>query len=185
MESKKMTKSDRIREALALNPDWNNHEIASLTGATATLVSVVRNNEKRKKLGLATRNELRRKKLKRVGKQRKGIDKKKLAEINKALEQNATVVELNTVEAFFKDAIVDNPPHYTVGGISTYDFIKAKQLSYELGNVVKYVSRADFKGDPLRDLQKARWYLNAAIRQLGEGVWEKDNEAIKQEERRV
>lgn len=145
--SKSMTKSSRIREALALNPDWNNHEIASLTGATATLVSVVRNTEKRKKLGLTARQKLKRKKAKKVA---KGIDKKKLAEINKDLQQKVN--------------LVDNPPHYTVGGVSTYDFIVAKKLSYELGSVVKYVSRADYKGNKLQDLQKALWYLNAAIK---------------------
>ena len=28
------------------------------------------------------------------------------------------------------------------------------------GNVLKYVSRYKFKGEPLEDLQKAQWYLN-------------------------
>ena len=60
---------------------------------------------------------------------------------------------------------VNHPAHYTAGGIEVYDFIKAKKLSYELGNVVKYVSRAEYKGNKLQDLQKARWYLDAAIKQ--------------------
>lgn len=59
---------------------------------------------------------------------------------------------------------VNNPAHYTVGGISTYDFIRAKDLSYDLGNVVKYVSRAKHKGNTLEDLKKAQWYLAAAIK---------------------
>ena len=46
-----------------------------------------------------------------------------------------------------------------------YDFIKAKKLSYELGNVVKYVSRAEYKANKVEDLRKARWYLDAAIKQ--------------------
>jgi transposase len=58
---------------------------------------------------------------------------------------------------------VNSPPHYTKGGIEVYDFIKAKGLSYELGNVVKYVSRAGHKGNKLEDLKKAQWYLSAAI----------------------
>lgn len=62
-----------------------------------------------------------------------------------------------------KTDMVNHPPHYTVGGIETIDFIEAKQLSYHLGNVVKYVVRAGHKGDPLQDLQKARWYLERAI----------------------
>ena len=178
-QSKPAFKSDRIRELIAAHPEWNNVTVAKEADTNTTLVSVVRNNLKRKALGLPSYKKRKRKKLKRVGKQREGIDKKKLEEVNKDLEQKvANVKEMErTTEAFFRDALVDNPAHYTVGGISTYEFIKAKRLSYELGNVVKYVSRADYKGDPLRDLQKARWYLNAAIRQLGEGIWEKDDES--------
>jgi len=60
--------------------------------------------------------------------------------------------------------MVNHPPHYKVGGIEVIDFIEAKQLGYNLGNVVKYVSRADEKGtDAIQDLQKARWYLERAI----------------------
>ena len=62
-----------------------------------------------------------------------------------------------------KEDIVNHPPHYTVGGIEVIDFIEAKGLGYNLGNVVKYVSRAGSKDDALQDLQKARWYLNREI----------------------
>jgi hypothetical protein len=65
---------------------------------------------------------------------------------------------------FFENEMVNSPSHYTVGGIETYDFIKAKCLSYELGNVVKYVARAEWKANKLEDLRKARWYLDAAIK---------------------
>jgi len=68
-------------------------------------------------------------------------------------------------DKFFEDNAVNHPAHYTAGGIEVYDFIKAKKLSYELGNVVKYVSRAEYKANKLQDLQKARWYLDAAIKQ--------------------
>lgn len=54
---------------------------------------------------------------------------------------------------------VNNPAHYKVGGIETIDFIEAKNLGYNLGNVVKYVTRADHKGNKLEDLRKAQWYL--------------------------
>jgi hypothetical protein len=59
---------------------------------------------------------------------------------------------------------VNQPAHYTDGGIETIDFIEAKQLGYNLGNVIKYVSRAGKKGDRLQDLQKAQWYLTREIR---------------------
>jgi hypothetical protein len=58
---------------------------------------------------------------------------------------------------------VNHPWHYKVGGIETIDFIEAKSLGYNLGNVVKYITRSDHKGDRLQDLQKAQWYLNREI----------------------
>jgi hypothetical protein len=58
---------------------------------------------------------------------------------------------------------VNHPAHYKTGGIETIDFIEAKELSYHLGNVVKYVTRADHKGNKLEDLRKAQWYLTRAI----------------------
>ena len=38
-----------------------------------------------------------------------------------------------------------------------------KGLGYNLGNVVKYITRADHKGNTMEDLLKARWYLNREI----------------------
>jgi len=58
---------------------------------------------------------------------------------------------------------VNHPWHYKVGGIETIDFIEGKNLGYNLGNAVKYISRADHKGNRLQDLQKAQWYLNREI----------------------
>ena len=64
------------------------------------------------------------------------------------------------------DDMVNSPPHYTTGGIETIDFIEAKELNYHLGNVVKYVTRSGHKGDKLKDLEKAQWYLNREIDNL-------------------
>ena len=60
---------------------------------------------------------------------------------------------------------VNNPDHYTDGGIETIDYIEAKGLGYHLGNAVKYISRAGKKGtnQGLEDLRKAQWYLARAI----------------------
>ena len=60
---------------------------------------------------------------------------------------------------------VNHPAHYKIGGIETIDFIEAKGLTYHLGNAVKYISRADHKGNRLQDLQKAKWYIDRAIAQ--------------------
>lgn len=61
---------------------------------------------------------------------------------------------------------VNHPSHYKVGGIETIDFIEAKSLNYNLGNVVKYITRADHKSNKIEDLKKAQWYLNREVSNL-------------------
>lgn len=67
---------------------------------------------------------------------------------------------------------VDHPSHYHAqSGVEVIDAIEAWELSFSLGNVVKYISRAGHK-DPSRrmeDLLKARWYLEREIERLGGG----------------
>lgn len=63
--------------------------------------------------------------------------------------------------------LVNNPPHYTTGGIDFLDFAEAKGLTENayLFNVVKYVTRAGKKAgaDPIEDLKKAEFYLKREI----------------------
>jgi succinate dehydrogenase/fumarate reductase flavoprotein subunit len=61
---------------------------------------------------------------------------------------------------------VNHPAHYTAGGIETIDFIEAKRLGYNLGNVVKYITRSGHKGNQLEDLRKAQWYLTREINSM-------------------
>jgi hypothetical protein len=68
--------------------------------------------------------------------------------------------------ALYAEDKVNHPSHYKIGGIETIDFIEAKNLGYNLGNVVKYITRADHKGNKLEDLKKAQWYLNRAVTTL-------------------
>jgi hypothetical protein len=61
--------------------------------------------------------------------------------------------------------LVNSPAHYTYGGIETIDFIRAKLTNEEFtgylkGNVIKYLTRADLKGNPAQDLAKAKWYMD-------------------------
>lgn len=63
--------------------------------------------------------------------------------------------------------MVNNPPHYTDGGIEAIDYIEAKLgpdgfRSYCVGNALKYISRAGKKGSAKEDLSKAIWYLRRA-----------------------
>jgi hypothetical protein len=62
--------------------------------------------------------------------------------------------------------MVDHPDHYKVGGIETIDFIDAKNLNYNMGNAVKYLSRAEHKGNKKLDLQKALWYIKRELSKL-------------------
>lgn len=60
---------------------------------------------------------------------------------------------------------VDHPAHYG-GAYNPYEAIKVIEawgLGFNLGNTVKYISRADVKGAPLVDLRKAAWYLQREI----------------------
>jgi hypothetical protein len=95
----------------------------------------------------------------------------KLASVStskKSVFQKPSTLAPNTVASMvlFADDKVNSPSHYKVGGIETIDFIEAKRLDYHLGNVVKYISRADHKDDKLENLKKAQWYLNRAIANL-------------------
>lgn len=81
-----------------------------------------------------------------------------------AVEQNFKQLQPTTSEKPLVDN-VNHPAHYKAGGIETIDFIEAKKLNYNLGNVVKYITRSDLKGNRKEDLQKALWYLK---RELGE-----------------
>lgn len=65
-----------------------------------------------------------------------------------------------------KEDVINHPSHYTRGKIEVIDFIEDQQLPYHLGNVIKYVARAGYKGDKLEDLKKARWYLDRYINEV-------------------
>ena len=59
---------------------------------------------------------------------------------------------------------INSPSHYAEGRqYEPIDVIYDWELGYNLGNVVKYVSRAGRKLNLLEDLKKARFYLNKEI----------------------
>ena len=52
-------------------------------------------------------------------------------------------------------------------GLEAIDYIEAFNLNFNLGNVVKYITRAGKKTDrPIEDLQKARWYIEREIERI-------------------
>lgn len=63
---------------------------------------------------------------------------------------------------------VNHPPHYNYGKIEVIDYIEDKNLNFNLGNAVKYISRAGKKdkSKEVEDLQKAVFYINREIDRL-------------------
>lgn len=58
---------------------------------------------------------------------------------------------------------VDHPRHYNAhpSGVEAIDVVET--MGFNIGNAMKYLWRADEKGAPIQDLQKAAWYINREI----------------------
>lgn len=52
------------------------------------------------------------------------------------------------------------PDHYKQGAILVEPIVVCSRMSFCLGNFVKYVCRAPYKGTKLEDYKKALWYIN-------------------------
>ena len=63
-------------------------------------------------------------------------------------------------------SLINHPSHYNQGEIEPIDVIEDWGLNFNLGSVIKYISRAPYKGRQLEDLQKAAWYLKREIERL-------------------
>lgn len=75
---------------------------------------------------------------------------------------------------------VNHPSHYAEG--RKYEPIKVINdwdLDFNLGNTVKYISRAGRKGDKLEDLEKALFYLKEAINNEKELISKETEPAFK------
>jgi hypothetical protein len=59
---------------------------------------------------------------------------------------------------------IDHPSHYSRWKMEPVEFIAINDLPWWLANVIKYTMRYDAK-DGLKDLYKARSYLDMKIRQ--------------------
>lgn len=58
---------------------------------------------------------------------------------------------------------VNHPKHYKShpSGIEVIQI--TEHMNFCLGNAVKYILRADHKGNAIEDLEKAAWYINREI----------------------
>ena len=91
------------------------------------------------------------------------VPKQKEEDVEQTIVEEVTQIITETK----KEDVINHPSHYTRGKIEVIDFIEDQQLPYHLGNVIKYIARAGYKGDKLEDLKKARWYLDRYIERLG------------------
>ena len=65
------------------------------------------------------------------------------------------------VEAKHKRDVVNHPDHYTLLPVECIDV--TEHFNFCMGNAIKYLWRADHKGNALEDLKKARWYIDREI----------------------
>lgn len=61
--------------------------------------------------------------------------------------------------------MVNDPPHYKVHPSGVECITIVEHLTFNVGNAVKYLWRADYKNG-LEDLRKAAWYVNREIERL-------------------
>lgn len=59
--------------------------------------------------------------------------------------------------------MVNHPDHYQGNKMEVIDIIEDYGLGFSLGNAVKYILRADKKGNKKQDLEKAIWYLEREL----------------------
>lgn len=62
--------------------------------------------------------------------------------------------------------LVNSPPHYQGNKFEVIDIIDDFGLSFNTGNAIKYILRADKKGNQKQDLLKSIWYLEHELNKL-------------------
>lgn len=65
-----------------------------------------------------------------------------------------------------KENIINHPSHYTrhPSGVECIEI--TEHFNFNRGNAIKYIWRADEKGDPLENLRKAEFYIKREIQKL-------------------
>jgi len=159
--AKKPSKASKVRAYQAKHPDATASEVSKAVGADIGYVYTLRHSDKNK----AAKVPKQKWKMVHMSTSNESIERRHPV-TGKILMQGSGFLEAPITMEEPKADNVNHPAHYKVGGIETIDFIEAKGLNYHLGNVVKYITRADTKGNREEDLLKARWYLNREIAKL-------------------
>jgi hypothetical protein len=167
MTIKKVTKAAQVRSYVAKNPKAKPAEVAEAIGVGLQYVYTVLWNAKKKAGVKKKRETLTLRELMDTPKAKEAMAKhKQIMDETIADWKTVSITSSNTPMQIEMFDAVDHPEHYKVGGIETIDFIEAKKLNYNIGNVIKYLTRADHKGNKLEDLRKAQWYLTREITTL-------------------
>ena len=58
---------------------------------------------------------------------------------------------------------VNHPKHYNLSPSGVECITVVEHMSFNVGNAMKYLWRADEKGAPIEDLRKALWYVQREI----------------------
>jgi succinate dehydrogenase/fumarate reductase flavoprotein subunit len=156
MKAKKVNKIDLVRNLLSANPKIKTAEVMEKLRTSKTYTYVLMSKARRlNKEQSAPKGKL----LYRLTGTQAMLAQKMGVPVEDYAKLHGEVVGVQPDP-------VNHPAHYTSGGIETIDFIEAKRLGYNLGNVVKYITRSDHKGNKLEDLRKAQWYLSREIATL-------------------
>lgn len=179
-KAKKVSRASLMRQYYNGNPHATPVEVAKKFKTTYQIAYMAKRSMQPKKVVLSPTEvvlanklgiptvEYAKQKVK-IGKEQRAGNFKRIAAFTSSksmLNPEIAVEEKINIEEPKADP-VNHPAHYKVGGIETIDFIEAKALGYHLGNAVKYITRADHKGNRLQDLQKAKWYIDRAIEKAG------------------
>lgn len=70
--------------------------------------------------------------------------------------------ELNNQYRYGEFDDIQKAEHYNKG-IETIDYIESHNLNFNLGNAIKYITRCEYKKDKVKDLEKARYYIQREI----------------------
>lgn len=104
--------------------------------------------------------------------EREDLENRVIAIIDSYISKNET--EHQKIKATLENKYKMDRSYYNDGkylNIRLVDFVDDKELNFNLGNVIKYVSRAGKKKAEtyIEDLEKAKWYLEHEIN-LAKGI---------------
>lgn len=150
MGRKKLSMSEKIRRYIMAHPNIKPQDVAKALEVKTTLVYAVKQN------------------MKRAAPSTSGQSKWELLQSVTSDNSGSSGVHFTTpvidmIEP--KPDVVNNPPHYTDGGIEVIDFLQAKLtkeefIGYLKGNALKYGARMGKKDSPATDAGKMAWYAS-------------------------